>query len=160
MKEIWKKIESFPNYEISNYGNYRRTNSSTTITVSGSNLKPKVMHDGYLLARLSKDKRQFYISLHRLVATAFIPNPESKEEVNHKNLVKHDNNVSNLEWVTPKENIRHARANRVWKCRTYKSGVMIRKTKLSVPGFYPGMTKTKDGKSQYMKWYRKEMANT
>ena len=55
-----------------------------------------------------KDGKRTVKPIHILVAEAFVPNPENKPEVNHKNGNKHDNNASNLEWVTHKENCEHA----------------------------------------------------
>lgn len=68
-------------------------------------------HNGYLYTDVRIDGRLFNLLVHRLVATAFIPKPEGWDEtwqVNHKNGVKTDNRVENLEWCTASENIRHA----------------------------------------------------
>lgn len=79
-------------------------------------LKAQVVATGYravvLFDRLgNKEKgRGNPISIHRVVALTFLPNPENKAEVNHKNGIKHDNRVENLEWATPSENYRHALA--------------------------------------------------
>lgn len=58
--------------------------------------------------KLSKQGQRTHISVHRLVALSFIPNPEKKPQVNHKDANKGNNHVSNLEWATSKENIRHS----------------------------------------------------
>lgn len=63
---------------------------------------------GYYVVNLARDDRGKWIRVHRLVAEAFIPNPEDKKEVNHKDGNKLNNNVSNLEWVTHQENCFHA----------------------------------------------------
>jgi len=73
---------------------------------------------GYLYARTSNRNHQ----IHRLVATCFIPNTNNKPCVNHKNSNKHDNNVTNLEWVTVKENLQHARVNGRWKAPKKNEG--------------------------------------
>lgn len=62
----------------------------------------------YIRVALVKDGKRMYFHLHRLVAEAFIPNPENKRQVNHINGARYDCRVSNLEWVTPLENIQHA----------------------------------------------------
>lgn len=71
-------------------------------------LKLVVSHKGYLIAHFNIEKKKRTSPVHRLVAKAFIPNPHNKPEVNHIDGDKTNNHVSNLEWVTSKENKRHA----------------------------------------------------
>lgn len=74
-------------------------------------LKPKIDRYGYKAVTLTKNGKPQYITVHRLVAKAFIPNPFSKRCVNHINEIKTDNRVENLEWVTVKENDNHGTRN-------------------------------------------------
>lgn len=79
------------------------------------------MHNGYITVSIkyTNGKRRLWY-VHRLVAMLFIPNPENKPVVNHKNLVKSDNRLVNLEWVTYKENNRHAHDNGAFRRTTGK----------------------------------------
>lgn len=71
-------------------------------------LKPSQINSGYLSVGLSRQGRSKSFLLHRLVALAFLPNPDNKAEVNHKNGIKSDCSLGNLEWVTSSENKRHS----------------------------------------------------
>lgn len=94
---------------------------------------------GYLTASLRKDNKEHYLSLHRIIGKAFIPNPENKPQINHKNGNKLDNRISNLEWCTARENIQHAcntGLNKVFKihtddkykiCKAYQTGIFSQK---------------------------------
>ena len=111
--EIWKDIAGLEGkYQVSSIGRVRRTPKCEGD--SGRLLKQWLTKNGYLQVFLNR-KPQY---VHRLVAEAFIPNPEHKETVNHKNEVKTDNKVENLEWMTRRENSQYGtRAERVekWK---------------------------------------------
>ena len=66
---------------------------------------------GYMILNLRIDGKTYKKYVHRIVAEVYIPNPHNKPEINHKNAIKDDNRVDNLEWNTSKENIRHAYDN-------------------------------------------------
>lgn len=85
-------------------------------TVTGRPMKHSPDHHGYarVFVKLSSGKRRG-LFVHRLLAAAFIPNPDNKPCVNHKNGNKSDNNLDNLEWCTHKENTDHAVKTGLWK---------------------------------------------
>ena len=101
----WKPVVGYEGlYEVSSDGDVR--NAKT-----GRVLKPGRGKDGYLQLCLCHLGRSRTFSIHRIVAIAFIKNPNGKEQVNHKDGVKTNNNVKNLEWSTPSENLTHAWVN-------------------------------------------------
>lgn len=112
--EVWKDIVGYEGiYEVSNYGRVKRLETLVKNKHGYRVVKEKILNTPsyiYQTVFLSNGKvKQHYV--HRLVATAFIPNPLNKEQVNHKDGNKLNNNLSNLEWVTKSENQIHAIEN-------------------------------------------------
>jgi len=101
---MWKDIKGFENYEVSDIGQVR---NKTT----GCILKGQDNGRGYLEVGLHSNKKRKHKYIHRLVAEAFIPNPNHKPEVNHMDEDKTNNHVSNLEWVTHRENNNYGTKN-------------------------------------------------
>ena len=99
--EKFKQIKEYENYSVSNYGRIRNDKTDRI-------LKPQKDHGGYLHVALCKNGVCKTHSIHRLVALAFIDNPENKRTVNHLDGIKTNNFDSNLEWATDKENIHHS----------------------------------------------------
>ena len=118
--EIWKPVVGYEElYEVSNFGRVRSLDriDSNNHPLKGVILKPYISNSGYLLVGLYKQQKRDRKLLHRLVAEAFIPNPDNKPEIDHINTIKIDNTVflnedgsvnydkTNLRWVTKKENM-------------------------------------------------------
>ena len=106
MEEIWKNIEEYPNYQVSNMGRVKRL-STGYYRRTEKILKPQLQNNGYLHIKLSQKDKTKCILVHRLVAQVFIPNPNNLPQVNHINEDKTDNRVENLEWCTQKYNINY-----------------------------------------------------
>lgn len=101
MKEIWKDIEGYEGrYRVSTLGKVYSCVSEKTLKTANTR--------GYLIVCLTMHRKQVNHKVHRLVALAFLGNPENKPQVNHIDGIKTNNNISNLEFVTPSENIIHA----------------------------------------------------
>lgn len=105
-EEFWKSVVSFNGifqdiYEISNFGRVRSKKTLKLRSLSPSS-------NGYIMVLLYNKGFRKGIGVHRLVAEAFLPNPENKPVVHHKNHIRNDNCLKNLEWVTPSENYWYA----------------------------------------------------
>ena len=127
--EKWKEIENYEEvYEVSSEGRVRRKSGYVNSGIKnndkryivGKVLKQNKKRNGYLTVDLSKDYKVKTISIHRLVAQAFIENPDNLPQVNHKNGNKLDNRAENLEWCTASYNRKHAFETGLQKSRGKK----------------------------------------
>lgn len=100
MEEIWKTIKGFENYKVSNTGKVYSLDKNKV-------MKPYKINSGYHIVYLSGGEERSVYLVHRLVALTFIESPLNKEQVNHIDGNKLNNNVDNLEWNTASENINH-----------------------------------------------------
>ena len=100
--EIWRPLAKYGNtYAVSSMGRVKNL-------LTGNLVKTHTNDTGYVYAHIHYKGRWYTLRVHRLVATAFIPNPYNKKEVNHIDGNKTNNCISNLEWCTRMENQSHA----------------------------------------------------
>ena len=117
--EEWRVIKEHPNYSVSNLGNVmnNKTNKIMKMCLKG----------GYYNVSLVNETGQKTIKVHRLVAFAFIENPENKSDVNHEDKNKLNNNISNLTWMTRKENNQHKSIGLIYKSNKNKPVMRLSK---------------------------------
>lgn len=119
MEEIWIEVEANSRYEISNLGKIR----AKEMILCGQNGRKRIIKshiikqhldsDGYLTMTRYEEHKNIKSHIHRMLAIAFIPNPLNLPQVNHKNGIKTNNDLDNLEWCTVSYNVSHAFKNKL-----------------------------------------------
>ncbi len=104
INEIFKTIEDFPDYEVSNLGNVKSNKNKKRNGKIVSILKSQIKRNGYSCVHLVKDRKVFTKNIHRLVAETFLEKIEGKPQVHHLDGDRINNNLPNLKWVNHKEN--------------------------------------------------------
>ena len=127
IEEIWRDIEGFKGYyQVSNFGKIKSLFRYVRVkngfrSVPEKILKPKIDKDGYLRVVLQTDRKSKYLLVHRIVADAFIENPNNFPHINHKNENKSDNRVENLEWCSEQYNCNYGNRNKKLSESKYKA---------------------------------------
>jgi hypothetical protein len=112
MEEIWKDVPLYEGiYQVSNTGKLKSFHGNVAKNSNGFIIREKPDKDGYRRCVLYGNKIKLAVEIHRLVAMMFIPNPENKPCINHKDFNRSNCSVDNLEWVTDKENTKYSREN-------------------------------------------------
>jgi hypothetical protein len=137
--EIWASIEGHEEYQVSNKGRVKslarqyKLNSHSSIIMHERMMKFVMSNCGYLMVMISKrNTKTKNITAHRLVAKAFIPNPQDLREVNHINGIKWDNRVENLEWLSSSDNKKHGFKTGLYQPKLGESHSHARLTELQV----------------------------
>lgn len=155
MQEIWKSLKGIVEYgdyyEVSNLGRVKSVDRVVCCgngfkRINGRMRKLKTEKNGYTSISLSYNGKSKTYKVHRLVALAFIHNPENKPEVNHKDGNKSNNLASNLEWVTVSENTQHAYDNGLAKGRngeTHHNSILKEEDVLEIIGLWESGKYTK-----------------
>lgn len=160
MNNTWVDIVGYEGiYKVSKDGQVMNVRKNKTI-------KPLLNIYGYYSVRLHKDGNRRTAFVHRLIAQAFIPNPDNKSEVNHIDGNKLNNDISNLEWVSHRENIIHSvdilnHQKRAVRC--IETGIVyesIKAAALAVNGHKTGIAHASNGKIKTYKGYHWEKINT
>ena len=112
MEEIWKDAIDYPGYQVSNLGRVRDDNG----------IRHQWPHKGYWVCKIFVNGVRTRVYVHRLIATAFVEGKKDGLEVNHKNAIKSDNSIDNLEWVTRSENVKHAYSKNLLSSRGTSNG--------------------------------------
>lgn len=119
--EIWVDIKDLP-YQVSNIGNVRR-HPDSKYNQGKPYVKPYINNKGYLCINLYKNSKVHRFQIHRLIAIYFIPNPQGLNEVNHIDGNPLNNAISNLEWCTHSQNLKHAWATGLFPKRPLNASV-------------------------------------
>ena len=130
IEELWKDVVGYEGwYKISNIGNVKRikkihcNHGKKNYVFREYILKPSKDRKGYLVVTVTDCVSKKHVKVHRLVAQAFIPNPDEKEQVDHINRCVSDNRVENLRWCTNKENQLNTKNNVILKCNGFSMTV-------------------------------------
>lgn len=130
MRELWRDAPGYEGlYRISDQGRVYSLRNRKFLAADTSH------PGGYVRYTFSRDNKIYRFLVHRMVASLFVPNPENKPQVNHKNGVKTDNRASNLEWCTASENQLHSRRQLKNECGVKKPVIC-----LETGIIYPSMT--------------------
>ena len=140
--ERWAPVVGFETrYEVSDMGRLRSVTRDTIrkdgkpLKIEGRIMKASPSNAGYLrVSAMSENGKRVQIPVHRAVATAFVENPDGKREVNHIDGDKRNNMAENLEWVTPKENIRHCHEMGLWRKPDNSEAIERHKRRVIVDG--------------------------